>query len=66
MTSDLLGGDLAFPDEFVERGFRNLQVGGQLFNSKDVTWVFIHQTYLSGLKTKFNLSLQHIKTVVYS
>ena len=66
MTSDLLGGDLAFPDEFVKRGFRDLQVGGQLFNSKDVTWVFIHQTYLSGLKAKFNLSLPHIKTVVYS
>jgi len=66
MTSDLLGRDLAFPDEFVERGLWDLQVGGQLFNSKDVTWVFIHRTYLSGLKAKFNLSLPYIRSVVYS
>jgi len=57
---------IAFPDEFVERGLWDLQVGGQLFNSKDVTWVFIHRTYLSDLKAKFNLSLPHIRSVVYS
>ena len=53
MAANLLARDFAFPNELLERRFRYLQVGRQLFDGQDVAWLFIHRKHLSGRKADF-------------
>jgi hypothetical protein len=49
MTTDLLGGDLAFPNELVERRLRDFEVGRQLLDGQDIACRFNHTAHLSGI-----------------
>jgi hypothetical protein len=60
VSTYLLGGDLAFPDELVECGFWDLQVGRQLFDGQYIIWFFIHRAHLSSIKTLFNRNTSYL------
>lgn len=60
MSTDLLGWDLAFPDELVECGLWDLQVGRQLFDGQYIIWLFIHRAHLSNIKTLFNRNTSYL------
>ena len=42
MTTYFLSWDLAFANDLVKTGLGDFQVGCELFNSKDISWRFIH------------------------